>query len=104
MASSSSYLMLSATENVEEKHKFDLLQCCEARRARVLAPFLAEAERSAVDRLAEACPPIFPPLCAGAEFMGFPLPEPLFLPPPVIAFTVDQARRSASSSETPRFS
>jgi hypothetical protein len=33
-----------------------------------------------------------------------PLPEPLFLPPPVSLFTVAQARRSASPREVPRFS
>lgn len=32
------------------------------------------------------------------------LPEPLFLPPPLCLFTVAQARRSASPSDTPRFS
>ncbi|HUM12017.1 MAG TPA: hypothetical protein VLT82_13815 [Myxococcaceae bacterium] len=31
-------------------------------------------------------------------------PEPLFFPPPSWAFTVAQARRSASASLTPRFS
>jgi hypothetical protein len=59
-----------------------------ALRMRVAAPFLAAAERSAWVR----------------ELCDFPRPEPLFLPPPSSALTVAQARRSASLSETPRFS
>ena len=60
------------------------------------------AERSAAEREADAAPPRRPPLWAGAWFSALPRPEPLFLPPPVSAFTVAHARRSASSSDTPR--
>jgi len=49
-------------------------------------------------------PPFRPPLRAGALFVLRPRPEPLFLPPPDDLFTVAQARRSASSFDTPRFS
>ena len=49
-------------------------------------------------------PPFWPPFFAGALFCGFPLPEPLFLPPPEALFTVAQARFSASFFETPRAS
>src|SRR6266853_277055 len=69
-----------------------------ARRLRVWAAFFAEAERSANDRTAEAAPPLWPPFLAGAVLLFLPRPEPLFLPPPVILFTVAQARRAASSS------
>src|SRR5215813_13795312 len=75
-----------------------------ARRLRVWAAFFAEAERSANERAAEAAPPLWPPFFAGAVLIFLPRPDPLFLPPPVILFTVAQARRSASSSGTPRFS
>ena len=74
------------------------------RRALVAAAFLADAERSADGRAAAALPPSRPPFRAGALLTGLPTPEPLFLPPPVILFTVAQARRSASCSESPRFS
>src|SRR5262245_15118398 len=75
-----------------------------ARRLRVWAAFFAEAERSANERPAEASPPLWPPFFAGAVLVFLPRPDPLFLPPPVILFTVAQARRAASSSGTPRFS
>ena len=42
-----------------------------------------------------------PPFFAGSLFVALPLPEPLFFPPPSIAFTVAQALLSASSVETP---
>jgi hypothetical protein len=48
--------------------------------------------------------PFLPPLRAGPLFVLRPRPEPLFLPPPDILFTVAHARRSASSLGTPRFS
>jgi hypothetical protein len=73
-----------------------------ARRARVLAAFLAEADRAAAERPADAAPPLRPPFVAGAFLVGLPLPDPLFLPPPDILLTVAQARRSASLSPTPR--
>jgi hypothetical protein len=65
-------------------------------RARVTAPFLAERD-------AEARPPILPPFRDGALLAFLPRPEPPSLrPPPEIAFSVAQARRSASFEETPR--
>src|SRR5215468_2331240 len=73
-----------------------------ALRARVLAAFLAEADLAAAERLAEAALPLRPPFFAGALLTGLPFPDPLFLPPPVILLTVAHARRSASSSPTPR--
>src|SRR5437667_11957761 len=72
--------------------------------ARVLAAFFAEALRAAAGRDAEAAPPFRPPFLAGALLTALPLPAPLFLPPPVISLTVAHARRSASPSDTPRFS
>jgi hypothetical protein len=72
--------------------------------ARVLAAFFADADLAAADREAEAFPPFFPPFFAGALLVFLPRPDPLFFPPPLILFTVAQARRSASPSETPRFS
>src|SRR5690606_10073626 len=73
-----------------------------ARRLRVAAAFLAEAERAAAGRLAAAAPPLRPPFLA-ASFVSFrPRPDPDLLPPPVSLFTVAQARRSASSWLTPR--
>jgi len=54
--------------------------------------------------LAAAFPPLRPPFLAGALLTFLPRPDPLFLPPPVIALTVAHARRSASSSGTPRSS
>src|SRR4051812_21972816 len=74
------------------------------RRRLVSQPFFAAAERSAALRLAEAAPPLRPPLRDGAWFSGLPRPEPDFLPPPVSLLTVAQARRSASFSDTPRSS
>jgi hypothetical protein len=73
-----------------------------ARRARVLAAFLAEADRAEAERPVDAAPPLRPPFVAGAFLVGLPLPDPLFLPPPDILLTVAQARRSASFSPTPR--
>jgi hypothetical protein len=74
-----------------------------ARRARVLAAFLADADRSEAERAAEAAPPFLPPFRAAALLVGLPRPDPLFLPPPLISLTVAQARFSASFSDTPRF-
>lgn len=70
-----------------------------ARCFRVRAAFLAAAEREAGVRAAAPC---FPPLRAGALFTALPRPEPDFLPPPVILFTVAQARCSAVFSLVPR--
>src|SRR6185503_7459992 len=74
-------------------------------RLRVLAAFLAERERAAAGRLAEALPPSLPPLWAEGwlEVLPRPLP-PGFLPPLSSLLTVAQARRSASFLGTPRFS
>jgi hypothetical protein len=71
---------------------------------RVAAPFLAEAERAALGRLAAALPPSRPPLRADTLVSFTPRPEPDLLPPPDSLLTVAQARRSASFSETPRSS
>lgn len=60
-----------------------------------LAAFLAEAER-AVDGA-------FPALRT-RDFGAVFRPEPSLRPPPVVLLTVAQARASASSSPTPRFS
>jgi hypothetical protein len=73
-------------------------------RRRVAAPFRAAAERDDFERDAEALPPFFPPLRDALLVVFLPRPDPLFFPPPVSLFTVAQARRSASRSETPRFS
>ena len=73
-----------------------------APRFRVAAAFRADAERAAFGLDAAARPPMRPPLRAGALLIFLPRPEPLFRPPPVIAFSVAQARRSASFSGTPR--
>src|SRR5262249_26963402 len=76
-----------------------------ALRLRVRAAFFAEAERSALDREAEAVPPSLPPFFAGALLAVLPRPEPpAFLPPWVMALTVAQARRSASFLDVPRSS
>src|SRR6266511_4392829 len=56
-------------------------------RLRVRAAFLAEAERAAADRDADALPPILPPLCAEACVSGTPRPLPDLLPPPVSLLT-----------------
>ena len=72
-----------------------------ARRARVRAALRAEAFRAAAGRAAEAAPPLRPPFLAGSLLTGCPRPEPAFLPPPVILFTVAQARRLASLSLLP---
>ena len=71
-------------------------------RRRVAAPFRADAERERLEREAEARPPILPPFREELRLVFFPLPDPLFLPPPVSLFTVAQARRSASPRGTPR--
>lgn len=73
-------------------------------RLRVAAPFRADAERADLDRDAEARPPARPPFRAGAVFVFFPRPAPLFRPPPDILFSVAHARRSASFFGTPRLS
>ena len=49
-----------------------------------------------------ARPPNRPPLRIGAWFSFLPLPEPLFLPPPLILLTVAHARRLASRDPRPR--
>ena len=74
------------------------------RRFRVAAALRAEADFAALGRLAAAFPPFLPTFRDGAQFTFFPRPEPLFFPPPVSSFTVAQARRAASFSDTPRFS
>ena len=53
------------------------------------------------DVLPRLLPPLRPPFLAGSLFVALPLPEPLFLPPPLILLTVAQALLSASSCETP---
>jgi hypothetical protein len=73
-----------------------------ALRLRVAAAFRADAERAALLRLAEARPPFRPPFFAGPLLVLRPRPEPDLRPPPDIAFSVAQARRSASSRGTPR--
>jgi hypothetical protein len=73
-------------------------------RLRVAAAFFAAALLAAAGRALDAAPPLRPPFFAGSLFTGLPTPDPDFFPPPVILLTVAQARRSASSSETPRFS
>jgi hypothetical protein len=73
-------------------------------RRRVAAPLRAAAEREDLEREAEALPPFFPPRRDEVLVVFLPRPDPLFFPPPVSLFTVAQARRSASRSETPRFS
>ena len=75
-----------------------------ARRFRVAAAFRAEADRADLLRWAEARPPRRPPFFAGPLLVLRPRPEPDLRPPPDIAFSVAQARRSASSSGTPRLS
>jgi hypothetical protein len=75
-----------------------------ALRLRVAAALRADAERAALLRLAEARPPFRPPFFAGPLLVFRPRPEPDFRPPPDIAFSVAQARRSASSRGTPRLS
>ena len=72
-------------------------------RLRVTAAFLAAADRLAAGLAEEAAPPNLPPLCAAGWPVAFPRPDPpSFLPPPSSLLTVAQARRSASSSGTPR--
>lgn len=71
---------------------------------RVFAAFFPEADFAALLRLPAALPPSRPPFFAGAVFIFFPRPEPLFFPPPVIALTVAHALLSASPSGTPRSS
>src|SRR5262249_29500850 len=73
-------------------------------RARVAAALRAEAERSALVRWALAAPPFLPPVRDDSLLTDLPRPDPLFLPPWVLLLTVAQARRSASFSDTPRFS
>src|SRR5205814_6963818 len=46
------------------------------RRLRVLAAFLAEADRAATGRAAEAAPPFRPPFFAGAGLVRLPRPDP----------------------------
>src|SRR5207248_2477284 len=73
-------------------------------RVRVLAAFFAEVERSSLERVAEGARPFLRSVFAGALLLGWPRSDPLLLPPAVILFTVAEARRSASSSGTPRCS
>jgi hypothetical protein len=75
-----------------------------ALRLRVAAAFRADAERADLGRDADARPPARPPFRAGAVFVFFPRPEPVFRPPPDILFSVAHARRSASFFGTPRLS
>jgi hypothetical protein len=75
-----------------------------ALRLRVAAALRADAERAALLRLAEARPPFRPPFFVGPLLVFRPRPEPDLRPPPEIAFSVAQARRSASSLGTPRLS
>ena len=60
--------------------------------------------RVVVRLLAAALPPLRPPLRAGSLFSVLPRPEPDFFPPPSMALTVAQARRSASFELSPFFS
>jgi hypothetical protein len=75
-------------------------------RLRVAVAFIAERDRAAAGRLAEALPPrgppILPPRFEDTLVSGAPRPEPLLLPPPVSLLTVAHARRSASFLPRPR--
>ena len=71
---------------------------------RVAAAFLADAERSAAGRWADASPLFLPPASDDSCVSGLPRPEPDLLPPPLSLFTVAQARRSASFFGVPRSS
>lgn len=73
-------------------------------RLRVAAAFFADADRSAALRDADAAPPVFPPFLAETCVSGTPRPLPDLFPPPDSLFTVAQARRFASLSDTPRSS
>jgi hypothetical protein len=73
-------------------------------RLRVAAALRADAERADLLRFAAARPPRRPPFFAGFLLVFRPRPEPDLRPPPDIAFSVAQARRSASSRGTPRCS
>jgi hypothetical protein len=55
---------------------------------RVRAAFLAERERAAFERAAEARPPVRPPLREAAWLSFLPRPEPDFLPPLLSLLTV----------------
>ncbi|MBV8781619.1 MAG: hypothetical protein JO353_09495 [Phycisphaerae bacterium] len=83
-------------------HRSDALQ--DFRLVRVRAAFFADFDRAPLERPAEALPPFLPPFFAGRLLVFLPRPEPDFLPPPDILFSVAQARRSASFFDTPRFS
>src|SRR5687767_14563201 len=52
----------------------------------------------------QCLPPFSQPLRLDSRLSVFPRPLPDFLPPPLSLFTVAHARRSASFSDTPRFS
>jgi hypothetical protein len=56
-----------------------------------VAPFFADADRAAADRVAEAAPPRLPPRLEDTWVSFLPRPEPLLLPPPLSLFTVAQA-------------
>lgn len=67
-------------------------------RVRVRLAALDPARRERADVL----PPRRPPLRDGDSSRARPRPEPDFLPPPEMLFTVAHARLSASYPETPR--
>jgi hypothetical protein len=69
---------------------------------RDVAERFVEVDLDAAERFADADPLLRPPFFAEAFLAGLLLPAPLCLPPPEIKLTVAQARRSASSSPTPR--
>src|SRR5690606_23434320 len=71
---------------------------------RVAAAFWTLSDRSSFDRAAEAAPPFWPPFLAGPLSVSLPRPDPLFLPPPLMSFTVAQPRFLASFLPTPRSS
>ena len=73
-----------------------------ALRFRVAAALRADADRADLGLEAAARPPALPPFFAGPLLILRPRPDPDFLPPPVIAFSVAHARRAASSRGTPR--
>ena len=71
---------------------------------RVAAAFLADADRWAGVRAADAAPPFRPPRLLDTFVSGTPRPDPDWFPPPSSLLTVAQARLSASFSGTPRLS
>ena len=91
-------LLEQATAPVAPNHRYLAAARC---RARVRAAFRADADRAAAGRAALAAPPSRPPFFDGARLTDLSRPDPDFLPPWVSAFTVAQARRSASRSGHP---